>query len=187
MIERAGERARGAGAGNRIQYCVAGAQDLPFEDDLFDAVITESVTALVEEKQRAVNEYARVARPGGWIGLNESTWLETPPPPEVVAWVSRAAEESGTPVAADEWERLLVRAGLKDVISEVRHIEVGDETRNLLQRYGWAGMMRVFWRILGLYFRNPSYRDFVKRIRQDGVLPERLNENFGYGLYVGRA
>ena len=57
---------------------VADAQCLPFADRTFDAVICESVTAFVPGKLRAVAEYARVMRPGGYVGLAEGTWL-TPP------------------------------------------------------------------------------------------------------------
>jgi hypothetical protein len=47
-------------------------------------------------------------------------------------------------------------------------------------------MMRVFWRMLLLYMRNPAYRQFVRRVQQKGVIPENLDAYFGYGLYVGR-
>ncbi len=45
MIERSRERARRENLVNRVEFRVADAQDLPFENELFDAVITESVTA----------------------------------------------------------------------------------------------------------------------------------------------
>ncbi|MBU1878221.1 MAG: class I SAM-dependent methyltransferase, partial [Chloroflexi bacterium] len=40
MVERAEERARRDGLSDQVAFRVADAQDLPFEDDLFDAVIT---------------------------------------------------------------------------------------------------------------------------------------------------
>ena len=81
MVERSRERARREGLEGRVSFVVADAQALPFEDGPFDAVITESVTAFPADKQKAVREYARVARPGGYVGLNESTWLRPSPPP----------------------------------------------------------------------------------------------------------
>ncbi len=71
MIDRSREKAKREGVADRTEFRVADAQDLPFEDDLFDAVITESVTSFPENKQRAVNEYVRVTKPGGYVGLNE--------------------------------------------------------------------------------------------------------------------
>lgn len=42
-------------------------------------VVCESVTAFPEDKRKAVSEYVRITKPGGHIGLNETTWLKTPP------------------------------------------------------------------------------------------------------------
>jgi len=72
MVERSRERVAREKLTGRVEIRVADAQDLPFEDDLFDAVITESVTAFPEDKQKAVCEYARVTKPGGYVGLNET-------------------------------------------------------------------------------------------------------------------
>jgi ubiquinone/menaquinone biosynthesis C-methylase UbiE len=98
MIQRSRERAKREGVTDLVEFRVADAQDLPFEDGLFDAVITESVTAFPEDKQRAVDEYVRVTKPGGYVGLNESVWLKTPPPPDVVAWASQDVGANVQPV-----------------------------------------------------------------------------------------
>ena len=186
MIERAPERARREGVADRVEFRVADAQDLPFEDGLFDAVITESVTAFPEDKQKAVDEYARVTRPGGYVGLNESTWLKVPPPPEMIAWASQDLGASVKPLTPAEWVGLLEGAGLSDIIAKVSDVSVRDEARGILRRYGLGGMLRAMGRTVSLYARNPAYRSFVKGVRQDGVTPENLDEYFGYGLYVGR-
>jgi len=186
MVERCEERARREGVADRVEFRVADAQDLPFEDDLFDAVITESVTALPEDKQRAVNEYARVTRPGGYVGLAESTWLRVPPPPELVAWVSQDVGGTAQPLSADEWTGLLEKAGLQDITVRVHPVNAKDQARLLLRRYGYGGMIGSALRGLVMYVRNPAYRKFVKSVRQVGVLPRNLAEYFGYGMYVGR-
>jgi hypothetical protein len=36
------------------------------------------------------------------------------------------------------------------------------------------------------YLRNPAYRRFVRSVREAGVVPDNLDEYFGYGMYVGR-
>ena len=186
MIERAEEMARREGLGDEVEFQVADAQDLPFDRDLFDAVITESVAAFPEDKQRAVNEFARVTKPGGYVGLNESTWLKTPPPPDVVAWASQEVGAHVRPLSREEWAGLLESAGLKDLGVSIYPINARDEAGGIVQRYGCLGMLRVSWRMLRLYARNPAYRGFVKRVRQGGVVPGNLQEYFGYGLYVGR-
>jgi len=58
--------------------------------------------------------------------------------------------------------------------------------RLALQRYGWGGILGIMGRTLQLYTKSLSYRDFVKMVRQGGIVPDHLNEYFGYGLFVGR-
>jgi arsenite methyltransferase len=186
MIERARETARREGVADKTEFRVADAQDLPFDDNVFDAVITESVAAFPEDKLQAANEYVRVTRPGGYVGLNESTWLKTPPPPEMVAWVSQEVGAQVKPLTRDEWVALLEAAGLRDLVVRIYHIDTRDEASGMMRRYGFLGMLRVFGRMLRLYAKNPVYRRFVQRVRQEGLTPENLNEYFGYGLYVGR-
>jgi arsenite methyltransferase len=186
MVERSRERAEREGVADRTEFRVADAQDLPFEDDSFDAVITESVTAFPEDKQGAVREYARVTRPGGYVGLNESTWLKVPPPPELVAWVSQDLGAQVKPLTAEEWRGLLEGAGLTEMVATVREVNPGREAKGLVRRYGYGGMLRIAFRGLSMYARNPSYRRFVKEVRKDGITPDSIEEYFGYGLYVGK-
>jgi len=186
MVDRSIERAEREGIADRVEFRVADVQDLPFEDNLFDAVVSESVTTFPEDKQRAVNEYARVTKPGGYIGLNESTWLKVPPPPEMVAWVSQDLGATVSPLTAEEWTGLLENAGLGEIITRIYEIDVRDESKGIMQRYGCGGMLGVLGRTLSLYIRNPAYREFVKEVRQDGITPKNITEYFGYGVYVGK-
>lgn len=186
MVERSKERAEREGVADRVEFRLADAQDLPFEDDLFDAVITESVAAFPEDKQRAVNEYVRVTKPGGYVGLNESTWLKAPPPPELVAWASQDLGANAEVLTSDGWAGLLEDAGLREIVVRTYEINTRNEAREILRRYGCRGMLSVLCRILSLYAKSPAYRSFVKEVREGGVTPENLNEYFGYGIYAGR-
>ena len=186
MIERSKERAKREKVADRVEFRVADAQDLPFDDDVFDAVITESVTSFPVDKQRVVNEYVRVTKPGGYVGLNESIWLKVPPPPEVVAWASQDVGASVQPLTSDAWVGLLEGAGLSERVVRVYKIDTRDEAKGVQRRYGAGGMLRVLWRMLSLYVRSAAYRRFVKGVREGGVTPENLEEYFGYGLFIGR-
>lgn len=186
MVERSEERARREKVADRVEFRVADAQDLPLEDMLFDAVFTESVTAFPEDKQKAVNEYARVTKPGGYVGLNETVWLKTPPPPEVIAWAEQDLGANVRPLTAEAWRALLEHAGLTDITVATYAIKTQDETRGILQRYGLGGLLGVMGRMLRLYATSPAYRAFVKQVRQGDVVPKNLAEYFGYGLFVGR-
>ena len=186
MVKRSKERIKRERVTDRVEFRVADAQDLPFDDNSFDAVITESVTAFPEDKQKAVNEYVRVTKSGGYVGLNESTWLKVPPPPELVAWASQDLGANVKPLTSSEWVGLLEAAGLREMVVRTYEIKVQEEARGIYRRYGCRGMLGIMFRMLSLYARSPAYRKFVKEVRKDGVTPKNLDEYFGYGLYVGR-
>jgi ubiquinone/menaquinone biosynthesis C-methylase UbiE len=186
MVMKSRKRAKSKRLTDKVEFLVADAQDLPFPDNSFDAVITESVTAFPEDKQKAVKEYVRVTKPGGYVGLNESTWLKVPPPPELLLWVSREVGANASPLSAEEWMGLLKNAGLKEIQVKTYEINVNDEAKGLFRRYGFAGMMGVMFRMLTLYIKNPSYREFVRKVKKEGVTPKNLDQYFGYGLYVGK-
>ncbi len=186
MVERSRERALKEHLADLVEFRVGDAQALPFEDNTFDAVITESVTAFPPDKQKAVKEYARVTKPGGYIGLNESTWLKEPPPPEIIAWVQQDIGFSVVPLSPTAWQALLEGAGLTEIETRIQSINTQEETRGILQRYGCGGILGVLWRTFKLYLRDPAYRRFVKKVQGQGVLPQNLDEYFGYGLFVGR-
>jgi len=186
MIQRSRERAQRDNVADRVEFRVADAQALPFDDGIFDAVITESVTSFPEDKQKAVQEYARVTKAGGYVGLNESIWLKVPPPPEVVAWAAQDVGTTVKPLTADEWAGLLEGVGLREIAVRTYTVNTSDEARGLARRYGTGGMLRVLWRTLRLYARSAAYRRFVKNVREGGVMPNNLEEYFGYGIFVGQ-
>ena len=186
MVERSKERAQNEGVQDKVEFRVADAQSLPFEDNLFDAVITESVTAIAGDQARAVSEYVRVTKPGGYVGLSEATWLKTPPPPELLAWASQDLGATVAPLTTAEWTSLLKGAGLAEVSAQMRAVQVRDEFKTLTQRYGCLAMLGIYARMFGLYLRSADYRAFVKSLGKSGAVPKGLKEYFGYGMYVGR-
>lgn len=205
MVARAQDTARRAGVSG-VEFRVADAQDLPFADAAFDVVLTESVTSFTPDKGQAVRQYARVTQPGGYVGLNESIWLKTPVPEEIIAWASQdlGAQDLGSQdlsgsgkgfagsgvqmkvLTAADWQQHLQTAGLHDITTRTYAIDPAQEAKGLAERYGKGGMLRIFGRMLLLYLRSPAYRAFVKSTRQGGVLPHNLAEYFGYGIFVGR-
>jgi SAM-dependent methyltransferase len=187
MVERCIERAKRERLEDKTEFRVADAQDLPFEDNTFDVVMTESVTVLPADKQRAVSEYARVTKPGGYVVLNESTWLKEPVPPELVEYMKQDLSANAELLTREGWVTLLEGAGLGDIVAEAHAIEFRAETKTILARYGCRGTLGIFCRLLGLYLNDPSYRSVVKDISQQSR-PQlsQLCEYSGYGLYVGR-
>lgn len=121
LIERAELRARGEGL--PVEFRVADAQDLPFPDDSFDAVVSVFGVQFAPDQERAASELLRVCKPGGTIGLVGPTrgvlsgdmfavvGEYAPPPPGVeppLRW--------STPVGLDE----LLGSGVRTIESDVR-------------------------------------------------------------------
>jgi len=186
MVERSRERAEAEGVDDLAEFRVADAQSLPFDDETFDAVITESVTVFPDDKEKAAREYVRVTKRGGYVGLSESTWLKAPPPPEILAWAAQDLGAAVKPLTSEGWVGLLEGADLRDINARTFEIQVQREAKALAGRYGYGGILRSLWRILVMYIRNPAYRGFVKDVRKTGITPDNLVEYMGYGIYVGR-
>ena len=186
MVERSIERVRREELSHRVEIRQADAQDLPFEDETYDTVITESVTAFPPDKQKAVNEYARVVKPGGTVALNESVWIQYPPPEEIAIWASQELGANIAPLTPERWKELLVNAGLQVIRESTRRIDLRDESRGLVNRYGCGGAMGILARMIRLYAVNPAYREFTKQVRQKGVTPAHLEDYFGYGIFTGK-
>ena len=62
-------RARAGAEGVELEWAEADAEDLPFEDGSFDAVISSIGVMFAPYHQAAADELVRVCRPGGTIGL----------------------------------------------------------------------------------------------------------------------
>ncbi|MCA8882171.1 MAG: class I SAM-dependent methyltransferase [Rhodobacteraceae bacterium] len=62
-------RARAAAEGHQIDYQIADAEDLPFDDDAFDAVVSTFGVMFTPNQPQAAAELLRVCRSGGKIGM----------------------------------------------------------------------------------------------------------------------
>lgn len=76
MLRRAERRA--AELGRPVRAVQASAENLPFDDDSFDTVVSTLVLCTVENQERAVGEIARVLRPGGSLLFIEHVRAEDP-------------------------------------------------------------------------------------------------------------
>lgn len=181
MIARSKERASREGVEGGVEFRVADVQDLPFEDALFDVVISESVTAFPEDKRRAVSEYARVTKPGGYVGLNETTWLKTPTPKEVVEYIFRGTGGC-KPETADGWKELLEDAGLRDIVLKTDKIATLSQIGGEIRMMGFAGL-KAYGSLLSLYFKSPPHRRAVKELKKGAWhVPKKLLDYFGWDI-----
>jgi arsenite methyltransferase len=181
MVALSTERAQKQGVTDLVAFRVADAQELPFGDATFDAVLCESVATFIEDKQRVVDEFARVVEPGGYVGLNEEIWLKEPTP-EVAKRVKVMWPVKPSVPTAEGWEALLRGAGLQDVLVKPYKVDVRREATQV-KRYTSGDMFRMFWRTLVLYIKRAEFRAYMKKQRR---FPKGVFGYFGYVVLVGR-
>ena len=76
MIARLERRAKRSQVPTNVM--VADAEQLPFEDDGFDTVVSTLVLCTVDDPKRTIEEIARVLRPGGRLLFLEHVRADTP-------------------------------------------------------------------------------------------------------------
>ena len=115
-VARAMADARRTGVADRVQFRVGDAEQLPLSDSAFDAVVCECAFCTFPDKATAANEFARVLKSGGRLGLSDLTRAPGPPGElsDLMAWVACLAD--ARPAASYlEW---LTGAGMQDAVVE---------------------------------------------------------------------
>jgi ubiquinone/menaquinone biosynthesis C-methylase UbiE len=139
------------------------------------------VNVFFEDKREAMSEYMRVTKPGGYVGINEMTWLR-PPSPEVEEYFKRVAYAEA--LEASGWTELLEKAGLKEVVGSAYQIDIPLESKGRFERYGYWGIVKAMLKMLVMFFKDRRSREFLKDVT--GGLSKDLFGVVGYGVYVGR-
>jgi SAM-dependent methyltransferase len=96
MVERG--RAR---CGPDVEWSVAGAEELPYPDSDFDAVLSAFGTALAPRPEVATRELARVARPGAVVIV--TAWIPRGLPGGLDKLAERLARPSPAASSASDW------------------------------------------------------------------------------------
>jgi ubiquinone/menaquinone biosynthesis C-methylase UbiE len=77
MVEEAIRRTEEAGLADKIAYKLGNALDMPFRADTFDVVWGQDAWCYITDKERLIEECARVLKPGGVVAFTD--WMETGP------------------------------------------------------------------------------------------------------------
>ena len=181
MVRQARGRATAEGVGPQVRLAAADARRLPFPDETFDAVITESVNVFFDDKVKAIREYARVTKRGGSVGLTEMTWLAEPSAQKRSYYRRTVYADT---LQAHEWLALLKEAGLNDVEGHAEAADMAEEARGRVQRYGCSGMLRVLMNFVGAIVQDRSSREFLGSVTRS--IPRDMMRDTGYGVYAGR-
>jgi len=183
MINQAIERARKQDLVDKVEFRVGDLFQLPFEDQIFDLVIAESVlTPLPGDKKKALNEFVRVLKPGGKVAVNEST-VDPTAPPEFLDLVAEHPAIHGhfTPHALRE---LFMEAGLQLVeMTEIKTSDAPGGLKDLGLLNLLSFMIRVYPRILLKLLRDKRFREASKI---DDKITKGGQDYMSYCLIVGQ-
>lgn len=184
MIEKAMEIARKQGSSQKSHFYVADAQSLPpnLDEEMFDAVICESVLAFVPDKQKALSEFIRVTKPGGYIGFTEAIWLHKPSDEELEAFAKYTGPESNLQLS-EEWEALIRSTQLNNIIVESNPLELMSDASSQIKQFGVGHLVRAWGKTAKLMLTQPKYRGFIGDAAR---MPKGIMKNMGYGIYVGQ-
>jgi ubiquinone/menaquinone biosynthesis C-methylase UbiE len=176
MVERAREKLEPG-----VEFVVGDAENIDFPDNTFDVVISESVTGFTD-KTRSIPEYHRVLKDGGYIGLNEVTWLEDPSP-EMDAYCQRVMGLVAE--SRDGWISLLKAAGFKDITSSLKTMSQWKQLVGDLELQS-MDFLRIWGRFFHLYLHEGEYRKSVHQLAWEALhIPRGFSRYLGYGLYTG--
>jgi len=113
-IALAREKAKEQKLENIAEFHQAHAVELPFLDNTFDAVISECVVCLIQDKQQALNEKVRVLKPGGRVIMHDVvTWA---PMPQAMRKDQKLyCQCVGGAVSLNQYVEMMKKAGLTDI------------------------------------------------------------------------
>lgn len=187
MVEWAKETARREGVFDQVEFRTADAQQLPFDDATFDAVICESVLAFVADKAKALREFIRACKPGGYVGMNETTWLTATVPPEIVTCLETTGFSGAKLMTPDEWRELMNASGLKDVAMKMYRTTARDDLKDRLKWFGITGILRNIAHIISFSASSSGNRAALKHyMTLSRRMPKNFYDYYGYGIFVGR-
>lgn len=177
MVERAREKDEPG-----VEFIVGDAENIAFPDNTFDVVISESVTGFTH-KLRSISEYHRVLKSGGYLGLNEVTWL-VDPSPEMDEYCRRVMGlEAET---REGWLSFLEEDGFKDIKSSLCSMNQWKQVLGDLELQS-MDFFRIWGRFFHLYLHEREYRRSVHQLAWEALhIPRGFSRYLGYGLYVGR-
>ncbi|MBU0987404.1 MAG: methyltransferase domain-containing protein [Proteobacteria bacterium] len=188
MVNAATQNAKRAGLNGQVFFRPADSQQLPFDDNSFDAVINECAVGIPDDSQQVLDEMVRVAKPGGTVAIHESTWRK----PLSFEEKDEISERYGTtPLEYDEWVAMLKQAGLRNIISEFDQwskpemfwkIRKDHDVRHHLKVLSLAERIRTSAKIFNRYGLKGVFKAFEnERAFYRAVLDGKL----GYCLFKG--
>lgn len=185
MIKTAKKLQREDSLGNMIKFKVANAMNPPFEDNIFDVVISGGSTAFIADKEKAIKEYKRVLKPWGFIA-DINFYYRRKPPTNLIRRLNALMDTKIEPWGINYWLELYDQCNLEryfiytNNIDPVGHQEIekycaemiknkniSKEDRNILQR--------KLTNIMELFNENHKYLSYGVFILRKRPIKEQIS------------
>ena len=156
---RATERAKTAGLSERVEFQVANALDMPFEDNSFDLVWSLESGEHMPDKKKFLQECYRVLKPGGKFIM--ATWCHRP----TNSWAGQLTADEirhlkeiyrvyclPYVISLPEYENIVTEIGFKQVCSDDWSISVAPfwdiVIESAINPQAIIGLMRSSWKTI---------------------------------------
>jgi arsenite methyltransferase len=174
-VDQAEREAKGRGLKGKVTFQWGDAEQLPFPDGSFDAVICECAFCTFPNKQAAAREFTRALRDGGQLGLSDLTRQGVLPVEldSLLSWVACVAD--ARPMA--EYVALLTATNLKVRVTE-EHNSALTELVNQMRTRLLAAEVMVGLQKLALPGFNFEAAKKVAKLALEAIVEGRL----GYAI-----
>jgi ubiquinone/menaquinone biosynthesis C-methylase UbiE len=159
----------------RIKFEVANAFEIPYPDNTFDVVISQAFFILIDEKEKALKEIARVLKPGGYLGSLELAWFRNPTKEAYEELLEKTCNNFIPRVVGfDEWEEFFRSEALTHTTTK-KH-PMTSSMLDMFKTEGFYNSIKVMLKMMG----NSSIR---KRMMNVQNTFGKYDDYLGYGIF----
>ncbi len=177
MIEKASLRAQKEGVAHLVTFQIADAANLPFEDNLFDWVIGESITVFLD-KVKVYREFYRVLKPKGKAADLEMALLSDLPD-ALRKQMKECFGYETDPLSYEKWAATLEEAGFCNV--EIKNTQPLKDNRQVI-----TNELKKDWILIkDLAGKVSSQPALLPRLQKNASFTKKYRSYFGYGLIFG--
>jgi ubiquinone/menaquinone biosynthesis C-methylase UbiE len=163
-VEEADRTADDRGLREKVSFQRADAERLPFDDGSFDAIVCECAFCTFPNKQVAADEFARILRVGGQVGLSDLTrdGALAPELDGLLSWIACIADAQ--PLTS--YAALLSTAGLKVHVTEEHDAALTEFVDQIRLRLLAADVMVGLKKLVLPGFNFEAARNIAKHAQQ---------------------
>lgn len=167
-----------------LDFRLADAQKLPFEDESFDLVMSGGSTAFIKNQDMAIREYMRVCRPYGFVG-DMCLFYLTKPPRKLIDEINRVVGIDIQVWDEEYWLSLYKRAGLEifykytaPMPNKPTDKDVRDYCQKMIETVGFStavhGMaIEKMYEYMSLFNQNHQYLGYNVLVCRKRPYPEQ--------------